>query len=106
MKVRSGFVSNSSTSSFIVLGYKVSHDEIKAMTDDEREDFYERDDTLSDGYSGTYWVGEVLAKGRDDEMLPEREFSMEELQQKAIFLMKKYGIELDKIKLYTGTRGC
>ena len=106
MKTRIGFVSNSSTSSFVILGYKVTREEIKNMTDDEREDFYDRNDTLSDGYSGTCWVGEVLVKGRDDEMMPQLEFSLEELQEKADVLCKKYGCEIDKIKIYTGTRGC
>ena len=51
MKSRSGFVSNSSSSSFVVVGYQVSLDEEDVMDklsiediDDLAEEFYIRDD--------------------------------------------------------------
>jgi len=108
MKIRSGFVSNSSTSSFVLLGYKLENKSeiFEKMTDDERDDFYDRDDVLTDGNSGTIWIGETLAREKDGCQMSSAEFSMEELQQKAIAIMKKNGVELDKIKLYVGTRGC
>ena len=39
-------------------------------------------------------------------MLPNVEFSLEELQQTANVLAKKYDIGIDQIKLFMGTRGC
>jgi hypothetical protein len=108
MKIRSGFVSNSSTSSFVLLGYKLenSDETLEKMTVVERDDFHNRDDVVTDGYSGTTWIGETLARDKEDSCMPNVEFSIEELQQKAIAIMKKNGVELDKIKLYVGTRGC
>ena len=101
MKIRSGFVSNSSTSSFVLLGYKENSEMLEKMTDDERDDFHNRDDVVTDGYSGTTWIGETLAREKNG-CMSDAEFSTEELQQKAIALMEKYGVELDKIKLYMG----
>ena len=76
------------------------------MTDEEKDEFYCRNDTISDGYSGTTWCGQVLSKVNSGDLLEDAEYSIEELQQMRIAICKKYGVELDKVKLYMGTRGC
>lgn len=106
MKTRVGFVSNSSSSSFVILGYKVDDEVKNNMTDDEKDECWCRNDIVTDGYSGTSWCGQVLSKVNSGDTLEDAEYTIEELQQMQIALMKKYGVEIDKIKLYMGTRGC
>ena len=99
MKIRNGFVSNSSSSSFVVLGYKGSYNDVvfgegtesykdklyKDLTDEERDEFHDREDVITD--DGCYYVGELLAEsGFQCDYIEEAEFSAEELQQKIEFL--------------------
>lgn len=90
MKTRNGFVSNSSTSSFIVLGIKSDKD-IKA---EGIESIYSEDDG--------YYIGVVL----DDDEYLDREVSFTTLYEMAHKVSKSLSVSIDEVKLMAGTRYC
>jgi hypothetical protein len=103
MKIRNGFVSNSSSSSFIMIGVPSS-----ALGEDFDEDYHEKDGLESvyverKGYN--YIVGYVLTDSRDDE-LDDGDISSNEIQLKSIEISDKLGVSIEKVKLYYGTRPC
>jgi len=129
MKIRSGFVSNSSSSSFVLLGAKLKgvaiSDEMKMkMLDDigrtyDKTDADDIDDCFGCAlYGGAFELrnpgetdawGKILVEGDDCELLEASEYSFEELAEQAKVIKQKikdmFGIDAD-IKLITGTYFC
>lgn len=114
MKYRPGFVSNSSSSSFVIVG--VSDDDIMKeiakkdgkFLDGEYQDIdcgYGIDDSCAIDYYGSYeepyYMGIDISKKLEEKILPELK---KEFQQK---VKEEYGIDvpLDKIKLHYGEVG-
>ena len=90
MKYRNGFVSNSSSSSFVIMGYDVPANE---ATEQEKSDgIYMQGD-------GTYLVGKMLCDM--DEFLVE-EYSLLELNNIAFEISEKYNKEIADIFLIMG----
>ena len=105
MKIRSGFVSNSSSSSFVILGYRMDKAEYKKLTDDERDTLYDRDDVLSD--DGPPIIGEVLGEiDENNYYFHPKEFDCDEIKKKISALAKKYKKKISEIKLIIGKRAC
>jgi len=132
MKTRQGLVSNSSTSSFIVVGYKLKYDhrdknsllEIVKKLDPTKIDandteaawdiLYElqnegREDGLEiflDGEDGSVYVGIVLADvSSDGDSLENKAYDIKDLVEKCNIAKKLLDTQEDP-KIYTGTRAC
>jgi hypothetical protein len=111
MKTRSGFVSNSSTSSFVVIGYdlnEISEDLLKTNTIDPANDsiheFCEGKDLYS-AFDGTrYIVGKLVVDG------DENDFGSDPISIDQLVEMSKRVKEILKLtkepKLFSGVMAC
>ena len=123
MKIRNGFVSNSSSSSFVILGCELDYDDTEAQKDILTKLEVEFDckdaDSISDKFynletdSGISvltddcrcFIGKVIADVHDDSSIEESELDIEELS-KTIDKLKEILVSKHSIKLYAGTRAC
>jgi len=97
MKIRNGFVSNSSTSSFFLLGVKYDGADISSIAQKFSLDVVENDEGI---------VGFILASVRDDDYdSTEHDFSLDDLTEKVNKLKDVFGPKA-KIKLFTGLEAC
>lgn len=114
MKIRTGFVSNSSSSSFVVLGFPVpcprDYDEAYALTEEiEKLDV----GTFMDFENDTIYVGKTLMTwdGEGDCSTVDA-FSVEEYigkinsNEKLAEYMKRKGFQMGEMKIYGGTIAC
>ena len=106
MKIRSSFVSNSSTSSFVLLGVELTEAEEERLTG-EHDHISEMTEDAGLGYVGAEYrerplIGRMLTEGDDYGQLKTAEISLEELDKMAKVLKEQYGLS-GKVKLYMGT---
>lgn len=108
MKIRQGFVSNSSSSSFVVAGVQLSEQWWKSLSEDARDHFYNNHTVLlgsDDGVDdGTVVIGDGLASF--DEF--DTEFiSVDEINASINSMMGALdGGDVLKQGIFTGTRYC
>lgn len=101
MKIRNGFVSNSSTSSFVIVGVKLTKKEYK---DKFGNDAYT---SIEEAELDCVWdeniVGKFLAcTSSDDYEIEEKEYTFAELQTVAEEVSNELSVPLDQVKVYTG----
>jgi len=123
MKVRTGFVSNSSSSSFVVLGVAIKDDaESKEMLtklgfseseyDGDEWEFFENKKIDGIEYlyveedNGVYGlVGKVYADvSNDGDPLESQHIPLERLTITAYEVANKLGVDVSRVQLYMGTR--
>ena len=113
MKVRSGFVSNSSSSSFVILGYKMTTDELKKKFGiKESDEYWDKVDELR-GKTGLDFlsldnyelVGKLIAE-IDSDMgeIGEAEFTGEDLKKITEEIKTKLEVTDKEPHIFTGTR--
>ena len=122
MKKRFGFVSNSSSSSFVAVGVNrafTEEEKRRALAtfgyDDKKieEEFGSLDDAFMDvmnedysvGYEDTEYVG-VLLSHSYDETLEDFEVDFEDMFNMAKNFSERFGIPISEVKLFGGTEAC
>lgn len=107
MKIRNGFVSNSSSSSFIAVGVRGT-EEIKQRVINlniDKEDYYDCDDVICDD-SEYGIIGTEIASADDCGYIDDNEISFEEIENLTKELSEKYQIPKSEFKIIMGTCPC
>ena len=109
MKIRNGFVSNSSSSSFVIAGIKMLYND---LTEEQREELYDDGDLIvasgpDDGVpKGFIIIGTPIADVEsDNSYLDFSEHSLEDIGKMIFDVEEKTGLK-GVPGVYTGTRSC
>jgi hypothetical protein len=102
MKIRNGFVSNSSTSSFVLIGFKISNEEANGFyEDDDRDDSITVVDT---GDKDSYYAGYEIANSHDEEYLDDTVTSFSEAIEGAKTACAYFDRDEKELQIITGVQ--
>lgn len=104
MKNRSGFVSNSSTSSFIIIGAEANLDDLIDQYGEKKVDkMQDNNEIISD--DGECYIGEYLGSV-DDEGNSYISFTKSEIDDIFNRVISKYKLNPNDVQLHIGMRAC
>ena len=108
-KVRSGFVSNSSSSSFVLFGWALPGEKLTDEQWDEREEKINKCNagTVTEGThpEGKYLLGYMISG--EDYDFPEEHLSTKEITERVELIRKEFNVPLEwEWEVFTGTRSC
>ena len=104
MKIRNGFVSNSSSSSFVIIGVKRSGDYDEIM---ENENFNDKDisSLYVEASDCDYITGIMIASG-DGYDFTESSITFGKIQEYAERVANALKVDINEVELVTGTYPC
>ena len=102
MKIRTKFVSNSSSTAFIVLGFIPTDEEASNFPDG----YYELDRYMYDTANKNPIIGKILATYSDHELWPHgsKSLSLQELVDEANRIGREFNVNARRVKLFYGVR--
>lgn len=109
MKTRQGFVSNSSTASFVVIGIKIEQEKLQAILGEEGYDNvrqgYRNNHMAICGDGDTVYIGKEVVRTSDDG-IQDGEVDIEMAIAEVKAFLKKNKLPQKPIMLYSGTEQC
>lgn len=111
MKIRQSLVANSSSSSFVIYGWKVPNKDLAKMFSVDEDDLWDALEGMSEETDIDYlgddapltYVGKVLADISNDECLDDSEMHLSELLGVVLLAKEELGLT-ETPKFYMGTR--
>ena len=115
MKKKLGFVSNSSSSSFVIVGTKIERSEreevfkkitkLENVEDVYLPDFIGKDICLTD--DGPDYIGKIIFDAKRDEDSPEdAAYDISEIEKEGREILDRVGLQDREVKIYSGVRMC